>query len=87
MKEIEIESDSVDITLKGTESIIYFNKKNTALKTSLYNRVVFDYLLKLKPNRIYRVTKYMGSDRGNLRITFKTDDSRKIISASDINCN
>jgi hypothetical protein len=87
LKEIGIESDFSGVKLEGRGSIIYFNEKNDVFRTSLYGDVVYDYVLKLRPNCSYVVTKYNGYDRGPFKITFKTDAAGKVIKASDENCN
>ena len=84
---IEIKSDSSNITLEGTQPIVYFNKENDVSRTSLYNEVIYNYVLKLKPNCNYQLVKYNGSDRGSFIITFKTNDSAKVTTASVLNCN
>jgi hypothetical protein len=86
LKRITIENDSTEVTLEATESIIYFNKRNDAIIT-IHDHNVFDYVLKLKPNSNYTVTKDNGYDRGPIHITFKTNNAGKVITASDVNCN
>jgi outer membrane protein assembly factor BamE (lipoprotein component of BamABCDE complex) len=87
LKEIRIENDSSKVKLEGTRSIIYFNKVNSVSRTTIYGDVVYDYVLKLKPNSNYRVKKINGYDQGPFTITFKTDGTGKVITASNINCN
>jgi hypothetical protein len=62
LKEIRIENDSSEVTLEGTESIIYFNKKNAVARTSIYGDVINNFELKLKPNCTYKVSKRIGFD-------------------------
>jgi hypothetical protein len=87
LKEIEIESDFDEVTLEGTDPIIYLNKKNEVSRTSIYDKTVDNFILKLRPNCTYTVTKHNGSDRGNTKLEFETDASGKIVKASDVNCN
>jgi hypothetical protein len=86
LNRITVENDSSEVTLEGTQSIIYFNKKNSVSRTTVYGDIVDNFVLKLKPNCIYHVTKYNGFDRGNLHLTFKTDSSGMIAKASDVDC-
>lgn len=87
LKEIRIENDSSEVTLQGTQSIVYFNKRNPVLRTTIYGEDVKDFELKLKPRCSYKVIERIGFDRGNFTITFRTDSLGKIITASDTNCN
>ncbi len=82
-----IESDSDAVNLEGTASEIYFNKKNDVARTSIYGHVIYDYVLKLKPNCDYTVTKYNEHDRGPIVITFKTNSNSQVTNASSLDCN
>jgi hypothetical protein len=86
LKEIKIENESESINLEGTEPVIYFNKKNHVAKTSVYGEVVYDYVLKLKPNSNYTITKYNGYDRGPIEVTFRTDGIGRVTETSDEKC-
>ena len=85
-KEIRIENESETIMLEGTQSTIYFNKKNNVFRTSLYGDILNDYVLKLKPNSRYVVTKYNGYDRGPINVTIQTDMIGRVIKASVEKC-
>ena len=87
LKEVEIESEFDDVTLEGTDAVIYLNKKSEASRTSVYNITVYDYIFKLRPNCTYTVTKRNGSDRGPTKLEFETDASGKIVKASSVDCN
>jgi hypothetical protein len=87
LKEISIENDSTEVTLHGTKSIVYFNKRNSVSRTSIYGEDVKDFELKLKPHCSYKVIEHVGFDRGNVTITFRTDSLGKIITASYTDCN
>jgi hypothetical protein len=86
-KHLEIESDSTSISLISAASIVYFNQKNTYACIRLNDSVVCNYLLKLKPNKEYIITSRVCGDQGPKKISFKTDQSGNIISASDSSCN
>lgn len=89
LNEISIEDDSSDMTLQSPQSIIYFNKKNTGLVAkTIFNRdLVNDFDLKLKQKCTYKLRKRMGYDRGNFTVTFKTDSTGSVITASNTSCN
>ncbi|MBS1502604.1 MAG: hypothetical protein JST32_11115 [Bacteroidetes bacterium] len=87
LKEVRIEDDSSRVVLEGTQPIIYFHRINPVAKTSIYGDAVYNFELKLKPHCSYKVIKPMGFDRGTITITFRTDSSGKIITASNTNCN
>lgn len=57
LKEIRIENNSTEVKLEGTGSIMYFNKMNSVSRTTIYGDVVYNYVLKLKPNSSYVVEK------------------------------
>ncbi|HEX8021164.1 MAG TPA: hypothetical protein VF500_14550 [Mucilaginibacter sp.] len=89
LNEISIEDDSSDVTLRSSQSIIYFNKKNTGLAAqTIFNRdLVIDFDLTLKPKCTYKLRQRMGYDRGNFAVTFKTDSTGNVIMASNTNRN
>lgn len=79
-KNLEIKNDSSSIILEGTPFIIYFNKKNLIACTTIsYDSVVYDYVLKLKPNITYTVTSRIGGDQGPNRISFKQMKQGKLL--------
>jgi hypothetical protein len=86
INEIKIESDSGEVTLEGTPSVIYLNKKNEVARTSIYGETVGDIVLNLKPNCNYMVSKHMGADRGDFRVSFKTDASGNITTTTGKYC-
>ena len=87
LKELRIENESNEVTLQGTQSIVYFNKRNSVSRATIYGEDIKNFELKLKPRCSYKVIEHMGFDRGNFTITFRTDSFGKIIAASDTNCN
>ncbi len=86
VKEMRIESDSDEVTLEGASSITYFNQKNNVSKTTIRGKVVYDYVLKLRRNCVYRITKPGEMDRGSIHVDFKTDSVGNIKESDAIDC-
>ncbi|SCW77782.1 hypothetical protein SAMN03159284_04095 [Mucilaginibacter sp. NFR10] len=88
LNEMSLEDDSSSVTLRSSESVIYFNKKNLGLAAQMdFNgEVINDFDLKLKPKCAYKLRKHMGYDRGAFSATFKTDSLGNIIMTSNANC-
>jgi hypothetical protein len=86
MKYISIEGDSMEIIVEGTPSILYFGKEIDASKVSIFDSVVYNYKIMLRPNSKYKASTRTGYDRGPFAISFSTDRSGFICQATITAC-
>jgi hypothetical protein len=85
-KKLTVKSNTGKITFEGTDPDILFNEKNTAIRTQVNGKTVYNYEFNLTPRCVYVATKEMGYNRGSYTVTFETDSIGNVVKASDVSC-